>query len=438
MVILKNNTQSFDHNSLELYLKSKETDCFLYSREGVKFKIHKEILYYTKLMRNILHSTKNYCCKEIEIFCPCSKDELESMVNFLYTGTFSSDKQISVTELNSNLTKILGFPKNVFCVQDQTEIVDDTNTVFIPLNPEEDNSDNDPLTSLDTKNCSFSAENSTFGTENSTFSTENSTFSDQSSKMLKSKGYGAILDNGKKQMHSSFKKTVEKPFEKNENRNTFACSICNKKLKSEGHHRRHLNSCHQFEKPFECPMCNNNFEFENALTKHIISFHKGVTPFQCNICDRKFNQKGNWKTHYSLNHSVQCNVCDKKFARETHLNEHHSIIHGSEKFKCSLCKIGFTSRENRNSHIESIHEFGNPRKCKFCQKVYRTRGELRTHILIVHVGKRPFQCNICGKTCKRRTHLKTHLLLDHVYPCNSCDKKFVLKTHLKMHNASIH
>ena len=85
MVILKNDLQTvFNHDFVSLYLKGKEPNCTLYSQEGMKFSIHKEVLYPAKLISNIFSDANQVCCKTIEIFCPCSKDEMELIVKFLY------------------------------------------------------------------------------------------------------------------------------------------------------------------------------------------------------------------------------------------------------------------------------------------------------------------------------------------------------------------
>ena len=113
MVILKNQSQIFQsHDFVESFLKSKEPDCTLYSEEGMKYNIHKEIFYQTQFMRNIFESSNTICCKEKEIFCPCSGNELESMVNFLYNGRASSLKVTDIAKILDNLTRIFGFPEN--------------------------------------------------------------------------------------------------------------------------------------------------------------------------------------------------------------------------------------------------------------------------------------------------------------------------------------
>ena len=119
MVILKNNVNVFETNELfQLFLRNKETDCFLYSKEGTKFYIHSEVLYQTKLTRNILRSANDICCKGLEIFCPCSAIELKSIIDFLYSGRITYQKENEVANLQDNLKQIFGFPKNLSLERD--------------------------------------------------------------------------------------------------------------------------------------------------------------------------------------------------------------------------------------------------------------------------------------------------------------------------------
>ena len=85
MVLLEQYVRIFEDDTyIESYLKKKETDCILYSNNGVEFNIHKEVLYQTKFMQSLLLSTHDICCTTTEIICPCSESELDCMVNFLY------------------------------------------------------------------------------------------------------------------------------------------------------------------------------------------------------------------------------------------------------------------------------------------------------------------------------------------------------------------
>ena len=92
-------------------LKNKASNCILYSQDGSKFKIHREILCQTQFLREILMSTKDLCCEKLEILCPCSKTELKHLVNFLYDGEIHCKNKKTSTKIQENLSKIFGFPK---------------------------------------------------------------------------------------------------------------------------------------------------------------------------------------------------------------------------------------------------------------------------------------------------------------------------------------
>ena len=94
----------------DLYFKSKIADCILFSEEGFEFSVHKELLYQTKFLREILQNLDCCCCK-IEMFFPTlPKDELEIVIEFLYNGEIIYSDQNVVSKMFSNLTKLFGFP----------------------------------------------------------------------------------------------------------------------------------------------------------------------------------------------------------------------------------------------------------------------------------------------------------------------------------------
>ena len=122
MVVLKNINQYFDYTDfLESFFKNKEHDCTLYSSEGMKFSVHKEIFLQSKLMQNTLNDA-NSCCKDIEFLCPCSIDELEQIVNFLYSGQISYLNKLELFQVKENLNRIFAFPENIFSVESQSKL----------------------------------------------------------------------------------------------------------------------------------------------------------------------------------------------------------------------------------------------------------------------------------------------------------------------------
>ena len=96
------------------YFKTKPKDCILYSKDNAEFiEIHKELLGQTEFMREILKSVNDHCCGKIEIICPCTKDELEKIVLFLYIGEIQCEDEIESLDVQDALSKIFGFPESL-------------------------------------------------------------------------------------------------------------------------------------------------------------------------------------------------------------------------------------------------------------------------------------------------------------------------------------
>ena len=105
--------ESFE-DYMDTYLKNKSTDCILYSEDGGKFKIHKELFAQTPFLREILSSANESCCQKLEVLCPCSKDELSHLVNFLYDGEIHcAEEEFDSLKILENLNKIFGFSETL-------------------------------------------------------------------------------------------------------------------------------------------------------------------------------------------------------------------------------------------------------------------------------------------------------------------------------------
>ena len=108
-------------NYWDVYLKHKPRDCILYSADGTKFRVHKEMLGQTDFLRKILSSTNEHCCGTIEVLCPCSKEELSSLVNFLYDGEIHCEEESESLKIIENLQNIFGFQRNLVLTYYQNE-----------------------------------------------------------------------------------------------------------------------------------------------------------------------------------------------------------------------------------------------------------------------------------------------------------------------------
>ena len=63
---------------------------------------------------DLLTANCNSCCRSIEIFCPCSSQELEILVKFLYYGKIFYAKSKDNVKTLQNLSKIGNFVNHIF------------------------------------------------------------------------------------------------------------------------------------------------------------------------------------------------------------------------------------------------------------------------------------------------------------------------------------
>ena len=101
--------------NMESYFKQNPPDCSLYSQDNFEFPVHKEVLYQTKYLCEIIKNTiSETCCCKIEILCQSiSKEELKIMVDFLYTGNAYVDNATLGFSTCKNLNTMFGFPINI-------------------------------------------------------------------------------------------------------------------------------------------------------------------------------------------------------------------------------------------------------------------------------------------------------------------------------------
>ena len=101
-------------NSIGSYCKQIPPDCGLFSADGYEIPLHKELLFQTKLMCQMLKNVDIDCCK-ISIMCPSlTKKDLEKIVDFLYGGKIYCTNMTDATQVFNNLTQLFGFPSRNF------------------------------------------------------------------------------------------------------------------------------------------------------------------------------------------------------------------------------------------------------------------------------------------------------------------------------------
>ena len=96
-------------NAMESYFKSTPPDCSLFSDDNYGILIHKELMYQTKFMREMIGTLG--IDSKIEVFCPSlSKEELDIIVDFFYNGKIFYKNQTVVSKVSKNLEELFGFP----------------------------------------------------------------------------------------------------------------------------------------------------------------------------------------------------------------------------------------------------------------------------------------------------------------------------------------
>ena len=118
------------------YTKLKAPDCSFFTKDGNEIPLHKELLFQTKFMRSLAKSI-DYRSQKLEIIFPSlSIEDLDAMVEFLYTGQISCTDSNHVTRLISNLQDFLGFPNFMDVTQtllDDSEKIGEADEQFVEM-----------------------------------------------------------------------------------------------------------------------------------------------------------------------------------------------------------------------------------------------------------------------------------------------------------------
>ena len=101
-------------NHMDTYFKRIPPDCSLYSEDGFEIPVHKEVLYQTEFMRQMLRSV-NMDYYKVDILCQTVlKEELDAIVKFLYHGEICCTDHDVACEVSKNLNILFGFPSKNF------------------------------------------------------------------------------------------------------------------------------------------------------------------------------------------------------------------------------------------------------------------------------------------------------------------------------------
>ena len=338
-------------NYLEFYLKNKSTDCILYSEDGSKLKVHKELFGQTDFLREILSSTKEHCCGTIEVFCPCSKEELSHLVNFLYDGEIHCEIESDSLKIIENLQNMFGFPRNLdlnyhnetfSSSVDNIEPITTTEEVYENI-LDDPNANKIVILPLRIKKVN--------GKLFASDQVKEDTFH----------------DNGDKKV--SEKKSTK---------------ISNKNVK--------VLSKRKYTKAFKCNDCGASFRIKSKLQCHINAVHLKLKPYKCNQCKKSFAQKGCLKTHIIGVHqeieALICKHCNIKFSTKyvlaSHVKKVHLKLKPPKKVVCNECDAHFEHKQHLEYHMNQVHLNIKPYECNFCEEAFFIKGHLKIHLKKSH------------------------------------------------------
>ena len=207
------------------------------------------------------------------------------------------------------------------------------------------------------------------------------------------------------------------------------CNLCpTLSFKSLEDLTQHKKAYHRM--PFSCNYCNNSFAKYADLKQHISTTGHG---FKCNSCPGHFETLALLFHHKKQHHSTtySCGYCDNRFSSLDDLNNHVKSLHC---FQCKHCALTFVRLEDLNQHVGKKHIF----KCEFCPALFKekallTEHEKKCHPLMVN-------CNMCPTRCVDINLLTQHIVKCHpkTLSCNKCDHKFVKLRDKSLHMSSSH
>ena len=425
---------------LEFYLKNKSTDCILYSEDGSKFKVHKEMFGQTNFLREILSNTKEHCCGIIEVLCPCSKEELSSLVNFLYDGEIHCKEESESLKIIENLQNIFGFQRNlVLKYQNEAYFTSDNDIEASTVTGEvseniPDNSDVQEIIIIPVKEEQFDQENDIYTDQGEN---DNDFDSKESENDLQVECYKSYIEN------DNLKNTTAEDIDFR-TQSSFEHSSDEKETIVQRDDET-ISKARNIQKKFKC---DNTFEhiLDDPDAEKIV-----IIPLRSKDVSGKLVASDQGKEDHVLQNSEK-NVSgkkkkSKKFSQK--MVKQPSMKKCSKKFHCNDCGGSFSELQR---HINAVHLKIKPYKCEHCQKSFGNLSHLKDHINAIHLKIKPYECDQCKKSFAQNSQLVTHVKIIHQQikshkckelktsslKCRDCDTSFVTRNTLKHHVNRVH
>ena len=160
---------------------------------------------------------------------------------------------------------------------------------------------------------------------------------------------------------------------------------------------------------------------------------KKCKTYGCPECKTRHDSLAALNQHYKDKHEpVKCTECDQVFSTPSTLCR-HKYSHQELKFKCDMCKKGFSFESDLKIHAIK-HDTVKKHACKDCDKWFFQHSDLLKHEK-VH-DKTVWKCSMCDYTTVDERYLKSHRWVHSElkpYMCLDCLMLFKYHTQLARH-----
>jgi len=189
------------------------------------------------------------------------------------------------------------------------------------------------------------------------------------------------------------------------------CAHCGKAYRRKHELDEHIRQIHTGERLYICTQCGNRFASHERLFQHENSHTKNT--FMCTLCDKRFVSRIGQNSHIRRVHNDErlfsCSQCQKKFKTKTGMNT-HMVSHTREQaYKCKHCDKKFGTFSSRYRHTNEVHVGEDRYKCPHCDMKLTQKTSLIRHLGLLHSGECSYVCGECEKRFYDATLLRQHL-----------------------------
>lgn len=247
------------------------------------------------------------------------------------------------------------------------------------------------------------------------------------------------------------------------------CDTCVIVFKNKEDLYKHIEDCHNKEKPMKCDVCEQTFVDIQRLMEHR-KIHFDYACF-CNKCWQGFFDYLELEVHVQSNCKYKealykCDICGKRFTKLGSIGKHIDTHPVHSPHVCRMCGRGFDSEKELKFHRNGAHII-RPFKCEFCEKTFKKKDSLTEHRrLHIRVTNMPlhremvisadgsaedfvvvenggddedveFECDMCGIVLASQSlldqHTQQHEMATEQYKCDLCNKIFFSLDLLNLH-----